>query len=401
MRILVISQYFYPENFKINDLCIGLKEKGHEVTVLTGIPNYPKGVFFEGFGFWKNNDSYWNDIKIYRSKLFPRGNNSIRLMLNYFSFPLFASIKCFFLKEKFDKILVYEPSPITVGIPAIVMSSIKKTPYFFWVQDLWPESLTAAGGISNKIVLKFFDSLTRYIYKKSKKVLVQSNGFKDYIIGQGISAQKIVFYPNSTENFYQPMPVMEGFKNKLPQGFTILFAGNIGEAQSLQTIIEAAKIVKGKNIKINWVFLGDGRMRKDLENQIIQNELTNEVFILGSFPPKDMPFFFACADVLLVTLKKDKIFSLTIPSKVQSYLACKKPIIASLDGEGANIIQEASCGYASPSEDSKLLAENAIKLFNQTDDQRKTMGENALAYYKKEFERDMLLDRLISILNEE
>lgn len=401
MRILVISQYFYPENFKINDLCIGLKEKGHEVTVLTGIPNYPKGVFFEGFGFWKNNDSYWNDIKIYRSKLFPRGNNSIRLMLNYFSFPLFASIKCFFLKEKFDKILVYEPSPITVGLPAIVMSTIKKTPYFFWVQDLWPESLTAAGGINNKIVLKFFDSLTRYIYKKSKKVLVQSNGFKDYIIGQGISAQKIVFYPNSTENFYQPMPVMEEFKNKLPQGFTILFAGNIGEAQSLQTIIEAAKIVKGKNIKINWVFLGDGRMRKDLENQIIQNELTNDVFILGSFPPKDMPFFFACADVLLVTLKKDKIFSLTIPSKVQSYLACKKPIIASLDGEGANIIQEASCGYASPSEDNKLLAENVIKLFNQSDDQRKTMGENALAYYKKEFERDMLLDRLISILNEE
>lgn len=401
MKILIISQYFWPENFKINDLALGLKEKGHEITVLTGTPNYPKGNFFEGFGFWKSNDSEWNGIKVYRSKLIPRGNNPLQLMLNYISFPFFASLRCFFIKEKFDKILVYEPSPITVGLPAIVMGKIKRVPYFFWVQDLWPESLTAAGGINNKLILGFFDKITRLIYHKSEKVLVQSEGFKDYIIHQGIKSEKIIFYPNSTEDFYKPIPVQENYNNKLPSGFKVMFAGNLGEAQSLNTLIEAASIVRDKGVDVKWIFLGNGRMKESLELDIEKNKLQESVFLLGAFPSEDMPKFFACANGLIVSLKKDKIFSLTIPSKVQSYMACEKPILASLDGEGARIVEISNSGFTSSAENALDLANNVIKLYNLSEEERDTLGKNAGDYFRKEFERELLLNRLISILNNE
>ncbi|MES2812660.1 MAG: glycosyltransferase family 4 protein [Bacteroidota bacterium] len=399
MKILVISQYFWPENFKINDLCLGLKERGHEVTVLTGTPNYPKGVFFEGYSFWKNNDSDWNGIKVYRSKLIPRGNNALSLMLNYLSFPFFSGWRTLFIKEKFDTVLVYGLSPITVGLPAIVLKKLKKTPYCFWVQDLWPESLTAAGGINNKFILNFFDGITRMIYNHSEKVLVQSEGFKSYITGQGISPDKLLFYPNSTETFYKPLAVETDYQQKLPKGFTLLFAGNLGEAQSLTTIIEAAQLVKDQGYSMNWVFLGNGRMKQQLEEEIKNKDLTNEVHLLGAFPSEDMPKFFSCADALIVSLKKDKIFALTIPSKIQSYMACEKPILASLDGEGAKIVVASNCGFASAAEDGIALANNAIQLYNLSEEERNDLGKKAGDYFKKEFERDLLLDRLITVLN--
>ena len=398
MRILVISQYFWPENFKINDLCLGLKAKGHEVTVLTGTPNYPKGTFFEGFSFWKNNDAEWNGIKVYRSKLIPRGNNALQLMLNYVSFPFFASLRSFFIKEEFDKILVYGLSPVTVGLPAIVFGNRKKVEFVFWVQDLWPESLAAAGGVNNKLVLNFFDWITKLIYRKSEKVLVQSLGFKDYILNQGISEDKIIFCPNSTENIYKPVSVENKFKTLLPEGFKVIFAGNLGEAQSLFTLIEAAKVVAEKGIDVKWIFLGEGRMRESLENEIKTRNLENHVFLLGAYPSGDMPYFFACADALVVSLKDERIFSLTIPSKVQSYMACERPILASLNGEGARIIEEAECGFVSPADNAIALAENVIKLHSLQDDERNQLGKNAGIYFRKEFERNILLDKLTDIL---
>ncbi len=398
MKILIISQYFWPENFKINDIAIGLKEKGHEISVLTGIPNYPNGIFFEGYDS-NSKDEVWNGMKIYRSKLIPRGKGGIKLFLNYISFALFASVKGRHLKEKYDRILVYEPSPITVGIPAIFTGRKQKIPYYFWVQDLWPESLTAAGGINNKLVLSFFDKITRWIYNNAEKVLVQSRGFKTYILKQKISEDKIIFYPNTTENYYQPKKEVILYKEKMPKGFTITFAGNLGEAQSLNTLLTAAKIIKEKKYNdIKWVFLGDGRQKTEMEKFILNNKLLDTVFLLGSFPGEEMPNFFACSDVLIASLKKDKIFALTIPSKIQSYLACRKPILASLDGEGAQIVNEAKAGFSSPAENADLLVENVIKMYNTTFEEREMMGENALVYFQKEFEREMLLNKLISIL---
>ena len=399
MKILLISQYFYPENFKINDLIFSLKERGHQITVLTGKPNYSKTHFFEGYG-WKSDDfETINDIPVFRSNLFSRKNGgALRLFLNYFSFALLASLKLRKIKGPFDAIFVYEPSPITVGIPAIFAKKRFKAPIYFWAQDLWPESLVAAGGVKNKFVLGFFNSLTKWIYKHSKKVLIQSNGFKEYILNQGIPNDKIIFYPNPTEDFYKPLQEVKDYLEFFQKEyFNIIFAGNIGEAQSFITIIEAINNIKDLPIKV--IVLGDGRYKETALSLIKEKGLDAHFNFLGSFPPTEMPKFFSHADALLVSLKKDKIFSLTIPAKVQSYLACGKPIIASIDGEGAKIITDAKCGVVSPAEDSISLSKKIKELIALDKFKHSEMGDNARTYYEKEFDRDCLLEKLEVIFN--
>ena len=397
MRILIVTQYFWPESFKINDIALGLKDLGHEVIVLTALPNYPQGELFDGYT-QNSSDEYWEGIKIYRSKIVPRGKGGLKLFLNYISFVWYGRKKVDAIKEEIDRILVYEPSPITVGLPAIKASKKLNAPFYFWVQDLWPQSLTAAGGITNPLILGVFDRITKYIYKKSKKVLVQSKGFQSYIENQGVSSDKIIFYPNTTETFYSQKNPSSEIEEMIPKGFKIMFAGNLGEAQSLHTLIDAAKIVKESNPEIKWIFLGNGRAKEGLLDAIKSYGLSENVFLLGSYPAEKMPDFFASSDALIASLKSDPIFALTIPSKIQSYLACGKPILASLDGEGAKIIEEANCGFASKAEDSVSLANNVLKLYHLSQIDRQKMGDNAIRYFNEHFERKMLLEKLIDIL---
>ena len=398
MKILLISQYFYPENFKINDLIFSLKERGHEITILTGKPNYPKGNFFDGYS-WNSSDlETINDIPVYRSNLFPRGNGgAIRLFLNYISFAILSLFKIRKIKGPFDVIFVYQTSPVTVGIPAVFAKKIFKAPIYFWVQDLWPESLKAAGGIKNLYVLSFFNSLTKWIYNNSRKVLIQSNGFREYILNQGIPNDKIIFYPNLTESLYKPLKEVkeyqEFFQNEF---FNIVFAGNIGEAQSFKTIIGAINNIKELPVKI--IVIGDGRYKKTALHLIKEKGLESHFNFIGSFPPAEMPKFFFHADALLVSLKKNKIFSLTIPAKIQSYLACCKPVIASLDGVGAKIIIDANCGVVSPAENILVLSEKTKELMTLDKSKHHEMGINARAYYEKEFDRTSLLKKLEVIL---
>lgn len=398
MRILIISQYFWPENFKINDIALGLKEKGHEVVVLTGIPNYPQGSFYEGYN--KNSgDEEWEEIKIYRSKLLSRGSGGgMRLFLNYLSFALFASFKVNKISERIDKILVFEPSPITVGIPAIFAKKKFKAPFFFWVQDLWPASLSAAGGVSNKLVLRLFDRLTRMIYKHSAKVLIQSRAFRDYIEKQNVPNHKIVYLPNTTGNYYKQLSKSSKYDEIMPDGFKIMFAGNLGEAQSLDTFVHAAKVVIDKGYDIQLVVVGDGRYKETLQELINELGIGNYVHFVGKHPPTEMSEFFSYADALYVTLKDEYIFSLTIPSKVQSYLACGKPILASLNGEGARIIKESNSGYVSNAENVSALADNIIKMFELSEEKRKQLGENGLKFFNQEFKRSVVLDKLEEVL---
>jgi len=400
MRILVISQYFWPENFKINDLCIGLKERGHEVLVLTGKPNYPVGSFNKGYTFFNKSTENWNGIKIYRSNLITRGKGSgVRLFANYFSFAFFASLRVLFIKNKFDKIFVYQPSPVTVGFPGIVAKLKFKAPMFFWVQDLWPESITAAGGIKNKYVLRIMNVITMYIYNRSEKILVPSKSFIPYILNQRIDEKKLVYFPNSTESYYAPISREVNYNLNLPEGKKILFAGNIGESQSFDTLIDAALILKNKNIKVNWIIIGEGRMKEYVINRVKNLKLENYFHLLGQFPSTDMPKFFNCADALLVSLKKDPIFALTIPSKIQSYMASAKPIIACLDGEGSKIVEEANAGFTCPAEDANALSDLILKFYNLDDKERVKLGLNGRKYFEQEFERELLLTKLESILN--
>ena len=398
MRILIISQYFYPENFRINDLCFGLQENGHKITVLTGKPNYPNGKFYKGYSFFKNRFEKINGIDVYRSNLFPRGSGSgFKLFINYISFVVFGFFKLFFIQGKFDKIFVYAPSPITVGYLGIFASFLFRAKPFLWVHDLWPESVKDAGEINNKFVLRLVDLMTRSIYYFYDSILVQSPDFKKYLIDQGVNEKKIIYYPYYAESFYRVVTPKNTIKKMFPEGLNILFAGNIGVAQSFDTIIEAAKILRNKIDIFNFIVLGEGRDKQRVLNKISEYSLQENFKFLGSYPPDQMSDFFAASDALLVSLKDTKIFSMTIPGKMQSYLACGKPIIASLNGIGAEIIRNASCGYVSNSEDAEALANSICKLNKLSIEDRTRFGSNARDYYEKEFERNRLLKRLIDI----
>ena len=401
LRILVISQYFYPENFRINDLCYGLKDNGHDVTVLTGKPNYPNGQFYKGYSFINKRKEVINGINVYRSSLIPRGSGSgFMLFVNYISFVFFGFFKLFFIKEKFDKIFVYAPSPITVGYLGAFASFIFRAKSYLWVHDLWPESVKDAGGVDNKIILTLINIMTKSIYYFYNNILVQSPNFKDYLIDQGVDEKKIIYYPYYAESFYDIVNPKPRVKQFFPKGLNILFAGNIGVAQSFDTIIEAVKIISKKISNFNIIILGDGRDKKRVLTKINAINLKNHFKFLGSYPPEQMADFFASADALLVTLKKSKIFSMTIPGKLQSYLACGRPIIGSLDGVGAKIIQESYCGYVSPSEDYKGLAESIISFEKLSVEERLKLGLNSRKYFEKEFKRDKLLLKLIDIFNQ-
>ena len=398
MRILIISQYFYPENFRINDLCLGLKSNGHAVTVLTAKPNYPKGSFFSGYSFFNNPIEKYKGIKVYRSPIIPRGKaTGLNLFLNYISFVIFGFIKLFFIREKFDKIFIYAPSPITVGYLGIAASFIFRAKPYLWVHDLWPESVKDAGGINNKFALSLVNLMTKSIYYFYDSILVQSPSFKDYLLNQGVSDSKIIYYPYYAENFYKVVNEDIKIKSQFGKGLNIVFAGNIGVAQSFNTIIEAVKILATKLENFKFIIIGEGRDRKRVEKKIADYSLNNHFEFLGSFPPEEMPVFFASADALLVTLKDTKIFSMTIPGKLQSYLASGKPIIASLNGIGAKIVKESNSGFTSCAEEPESLANSIIKFSKLNLMQKKELGNNARDYYKKEFERSRLLIRLIDI----
>ena len=398
MRILVISQYFYPENFRINDLCLGLKDKGHKISVLSAKPNYPEGKFYNGYSFFNKLTEQYRGIKIYRSPIITRGNaTGLKLFLNYTSFVFFGIIRLFFIKGKFDKIFVYAPSPITVGYLGIVASFLFRAKPYLWVHDLWPESVKDAGGITNQFVLSLVNIMTKSIYYFYDNILVQSPKFKDYLINQGVKESKIIFYPYYAESFYKVVPEDPEIKSQYGDGLNIIFAGNIGVAQSFDTIIEAANLLKTKIKKFKFIIIGEGRDKKRVIEKIQNYSLVDYFEFLGSFPAEEMPAFFASADALLVSLKDTKIFSLTIPGKLQSYLACGKPIIASLNGIGAQIVKESKSGYASNAEDPLSLSNSIIDFSKLNYNQRKDLGKNAMDYYKKEFERSRLLNRLINI----
>ena len=266
-----------------------------------------------------------------------------------------------------------------------------------WVHDLWPESLRDAGGVNNKIILGLVNLMTKSIYFFYDIILVQSPRFKDYIIEQGVSNDKIFYYPYYAENYYKVVKSKSTEKSIFPEGLNILFAGNIGVAQSFDTIIDAANIIRKEKYNINFIILGEGRDKQRVIKRVSEMSLENNFKFFGSFPPEKMPDFFVCADALLVTLKKSKIFKLTIPGKLQSYLACGKPIIGSIDGIGSDIIKNSKSGYATASENSEMLAKSIIRFSNLTKKEKLEMGKNARKYFEKEFERNKLLLKLIDI----
>ena len=396
MRILVVTQYFWPENFKINDLVNELVQRGHNVTVLTGVPNYPEGLVFQEFLNNPAHFSHYGGAEIVRVSLFPRGSSCKHLILNYLSFVFSASFQGLWKLrgQHFDVIFANQLSPVTIGIPAAVMSFFKRAPLVLWVQDLWPESLQATSVVQSRTMLWIIGKLVSLIYNRCDLILAQSKSFIMHIQKYADSRIQVLYFPNWAESIYEVSNAIPAPEVPLkPESFDIMFAGNIGEAQDFPAILDAAEILKSE-LKIRWLIVGGGRMDDWVSSEIKKRNLHNSVLMLGQYPLDRMPSFFMHAKVLLVSLKDEVIFSMTIPSKLQTYLAAGKPLLGMINGEGAMVIKESASGVVCSAGDSNALADLVLKLSTISTEELEAMGKKGLEYSKQEFDRSNLISKL-------
>lgn len=396
MRILIISQYFWPEDFRINETISFFTSRNHEVSVLTGKPNYPEGKIFSEYS--SNPDKYniYHGAEIIRLPILSRGNSKVKLFLNYLSFVLLGSllgpIK---LKGKaFDVIFVYEPSPITVGLPAIVIARIKKLPIVFWALDLWPETLQALNIIQSKVLVTLFKRLAKFIYSNCTLILGQSKSFVENISKYIEDPNKVKFFPSWCED----MEILDTtpFASEIPASkdhFNILFTGNIAEAQDMPRVLDAIEISQSK-INLRWYFIGDGRKLNWLKRSIDSRNLQDKVFILGRFPAGRMPEFLKHADALLVSLQQSDAFSMVIPAKIQTYLKAGIPIIGMLDGDGKEIIDKSHAGITCSAGNFQALSSIFIKMSELETHEREIMGKNGKKFAEENFQKELLLENL-------
>lgn len=399
MRILLVSPHFHPENFKCNDVAFELSRRGHEVTVLSDIPNYPGGHFFRGYGLFRRRRERVAGVDIVRVAVVPRGDaGPLRLALNYASFVLTGTAWAVWLAltRRFDAVLVHETSPVTVGIPALLVKKWQRIPLYFWVLDLWPESLTAAGGVRNRYVLSLFARLARTLYRHSRRILISSRGFEESICAKGPFVERIEYFPNWPDKAFSShadysLPPM-------PEGFIVMFAGNIGEAQDFESLMAAALRLKDER-GIHFVLVGDGRKKPWVDRFVQENGLQATVHCLGRHPLESMPKFFASADAMIVSLKDEMIFRLTAPAKLQAYMSAGKPILGMISGEGNRLIAEARCGMAVDAGQAEAFAGIVRRMAAMTEKEREELGRNGLDYGREHFDFCRSMDKLESWLD--
>jgi glycosyltransferase involved in cell wall biosynthesis len=384
MKILVVCQYYDPEPFRIGDICRALKERGHQVTVVTGQPNYPEGEIYPGYEKKNRRHEVLDGVEVHRCFTMPRKSGVLHRFLNYYSFMLSS---CRFVKKlpgDYDVVLVNQLSPVMMAKAGILYGRKHKKKVVMYCLDLWPESLIAGGIGRSSPIYKFFHRVSRNIYTKMDKILVTSREFTGYLQQQfGIPEEKIQYLPQYAEELFDALPEVSREKH-----LNFTFAGNIGEVQSVETILQAARQLQDKPITFHVV--GGGSDLERLQKLAADWKLKNVVFY-GRRPVYEMPEFYAKADAMLVTLKADPVLSLTLPGKVQACMAAGKPILGAVDGETARVIEEAGCGFCGRAEDAQQLAQNILR-FMEAD--KVQMGQNARNYYEQQFEKSKFIDTL-------
>lgn len=392
-HILVIAQYFYPEQFRINDICTEWVKRGYKVTVITGIPNYPQGKYYNGYGLFKKRTETYNGVEIVRIPLIPRGKNAIMLALNYVSFVISGFFWKVFTKINADYVFIFEVSPMTQALPGVWYAKKRKIPCYLYVQDLWPENVKIITGISNKHVIGAIGKMVDYIYDRCTKIFTTSNSFVKSIESRGVPVKKIEYLPQYAEDFYCPLKKTNIQEDDV---FNIIFAGNIGNAQGLDILPKTAKLLNEKklNKKIRFNIVGDGRYKETLVELVSSNNVTNMFNFIQKQPASLIPEFIAANDAAFLCLTDSPLFAMTIPAKLQSYMACGIPIIASADGETAQIITEAKAGVCSPAGDAQKLAEVIIELSSQSREQLSQFGIKSRKYYDLNFNKQDLLNRI-------
>lgn len=398
LKILVVTQYFWPENMRINNMVEGFVAKGHEVTVLTGLPNYPEGQVYAEFRRDPTQFSSYRGARIVRVPMLARGKWSVTLALNYLSFFSSASlIGSYKLRgQPFDSIFAYGVSPIMGAIPALLLGRLKKAPVLVWVLDLWPESLRAVGVVKSPRLLGLVGKVVSWIYNRTDYLLLQSRSFDENVkqyCTRAIAPERLVYFPSWAEDdFSGEVQAPSDLLQRDDAVFTILFAGNIGDAQDFPAIMAAVKAVKA-DLPVRWVIVGDGRASQWLTKHVAEHRMDN-VLLLGRHPLEKMPALFAIADALLVSLRTNEVFEKTIPGKVQAYLASGKPVIAMIDGEAANVVAGSGAGMVCGSGDAPALANIVRTMGAMPKSELENMGLLGRRYYLEHFSKDTLFDRL-------
>ncbi len=404
-HILVVSQYFHPEQFRINDICTEWVKRGYKVTVLTGIPNYPQGKFYDGYGWGKKRKEEWNGIHIIRLPLIARGHNSIGLALNYLSFVISGRFWSWLTKLDADIVFNYEVSPMTQVLVGIWYAKKRKIPCYLYVTDLWPDNVEIVTGIHNKQFLGSINSMVNYIYKRCTRIFTSSESFIRKMVERGVSIDMIEFWPQYAEDFYTPYrtddKVSLGEETGIPADdkLNILFAGNIGYAQGLGILVKAALQLKDIDCNVRFNIVGNGRYKQEMINEVSKKSLTEYFNFIDSKPATDIPKYMSASDVALICLSKSEVFAMTIPAKTQSCLACGKPILVSADGEVREIVEKGSCGLTSSSEDVEGLVKNIKRLSEMSKEDLELLGQNSLVLYNQKFNKKYLLNMMDKYLD--
>ena len=396
-HILVIAQYFYPEQFRINDISTEWVKKGYKVTVVTGIPNYPMGKYYEGYGLFENRKELYKGVNIIRLPLIPRGKSTIMLVLNYFSFVISGFFWKTFTKIDADFVFIFEVSPMTQALPGVWYAKKKNIPCFLYVQDLWPENVEIITGVTNKYIIGSISRMVDYIYIGCTKIFTTSNSFLEAIHKRGVPLEKINYWPQYAEEFYVPLgnKVVPEIDKKY---FNITFTGNVGTAQGLDVLPKVALLLKKHSLltkkKIMFNIVGEGRYKYDFIETVNKNKVSDMFTFIDKKPEIYIPKLLAASDLAFLSLTNSPLFSMTIPAKLQSYMACGIPIIASANGETEKIIRKGNMGMCSPAGDAEKLVEYILILEKKTQEELAQLGLNARAYYDKNFDKKELLAQM-------
>ena len=397
MRILLITQYFDPENFKSNDIAYELAKRGHHVDVLCGIPNYPEGKYYKGYGLLKKRHEIVNGVSIYRCLQAPRGKraSSIGLSLNYISFVVFASLWVLFFfawRKKYDAIVTHEPSPITQIIPAIILGKIRDTLVYSWILDIWPDSMVSSIGEKRaKFITPILTSVTEWVYRNSKLILVSSKGMMELVNRNHDYTEKLVYFPNWCDDILS-LSIEEG--EKLPDGFKIMMAGNLNDGIGVDSLVSLTDRLK--DLKDLWfVFVGGGTREQYLRDAFKEKGINN-VVMTGRLPFKKMPVLYRQADAMLITLKETKLPHLraTVPLRVQSYMSAGKPILGMADGSSMNVINASGSGFCAPAGDVESLVSHIRDVVMNNKEEFTAKGVNARNFYVKYYQMNSCISNL-------
>lgn len=399
-HILIVSQYFYPEPFRINDMCKEWVERGYKVTVLTGIPNYPEGKVYKGYGFGKKRRENYFGADVIRIPLIARGKGKIRLALNYFSFVISGWFWKLFTKIKADVVFTFEVSPMTQALIGVWYAKKRKIPHFLYVQDLWPENVETVTGIHSRAIIRPIEKMVGHIYKNTDLIFVTSKSFVGEVQKRvDENKEKVKFWPQYAEEFYTPKARESVAEIANDSSFKIVFTGNIGKAQGLEILPKCAKILKEKNADVKFVVVGDGREKESLLLDVKEQDVEDKFTFIERKPAEEIPKYLAACDAAFVSYMDNPLWANTLPAKMQSYMACGMPIIASASGETERIINEADCGVCAKIGDAQLLADE-IEKFIKRDDIH-LLGLKAKEYSDLHFNKKKLMDEMDTFIKGE